>query len=114
MNTVMFMNEILNKLKNLLKWLFRWLKYIIIIIIGLIYSLFRREEMPKIKKISQELKPSKKENIKNSSGIPNESPKSFIKNSPFNPTKEELKEEILKFYYEEKKLKKCELTEVYK
>ena len=105
MNIVMFMKELLNKLKNFFKWLFRWLKYIIIIIIGSIYSLLKKDETPKIKK----LKPIKKENRSNIIEIPNENPNNLTKNSIFKPTKEILKEEILIFYCKEKNIKKYEL-----
>lgn len=109
MNIVMFMKELLNKLKNFFKWLSRWLKYIIIIIIGSIYSLFKKEETPKIEKIKKELKPIKKENRNNIIKLPNENPNSLIQNSIFKPTKEILKEEILIFYCKEKNIKKYEL-----
>lgn len=103
------MKELLNTLKNFFKWLFRWLKYIIIIIIGSIYSLFKKEETPKIEKIKKELKPIKKENRNNIIKLPNENPNSLIQNSIFKPTKEILKEKILIFYCKEKNIKKYEL-----
>ena len=62
---VMPMKEKLSKLKNFFKWLFRWLKYIALIIIGFIYSLFKKEETPKIEKKKQELNIIKKEIIQN-------------------------------------------------
>ena len=103
------MKELLNKLKSFFKWLFRWLKYIMILIIGFIYSLFK-EETPTIKKGKEELKPNKKENINNITEIPHENSNSLIQNSIFKPTKEMLKEEILIFYCQEKNIKKYELT----
>ena len=103
------MKELLNKLKNFFKWLFRWLKYIMILIIGFIYSLFK-EETSTIKKGKEELKPNKKENRNNITEIPHENSNSLIQNSIFKPTKEMLKEEILIFYCQEKNIKKYELT----
>lgn len=103
------MKELLNKLKSFFKWLFRWLKYIMILIIGFIYSLFK-EETSTIKKGKEELKPNKKENRNNITDIPHENSNSLIQNSIFKPTKEMLKEEILIFYCQEKNIKKYELT----
>ena len=103
------MKELLNKLKSFFKWLFRWLKYIMILIIGFIYSLFK-EETSTIKKGKEELKPNKKENRNNITEIPHENSNSLIQNSIFKPTKEMLKEEILIFYCQEKNIKKYELT----
>ena len=109
MNIVIFMKELLNKLKSFFKWLFRWLKYIMILIIGFIYSLFK-EETPTIKKGKEELKPNKKENRNNITDITHENSNSLIQNSIFKPTKEMLKEEILIFYCQKKNIKKYELT----
>ena len=105
----MTMKKGLNKLKDFLKWLFKWLKYIIIIIIDFLSSLFKKEERVKIEKEKQKLNEKKKESIQNISKIIPENPKPLIKNSSFYRTKEELKEEILKFYCEEKNRKIYEL-----
>ena len=80
------MKELLNKLKRFFKWLFRWLKYIMILIIGFIYSLFK-EETPTIKKGKEELKPNKKENKNNITEIPHENSNSLIQNSIFSQPK---------------------------
>ena len=107
---MIFMQELLYKLKNFLKWLFRWLKYIIIIILGFIYSLFQKEKTVKLEKIKQENRPIKKEKPQSIIKTFPETPKPLIKNSIFQLTKEELKKEITEFYCQEKNLKKDKLT----
>ncbi len=105
------MKELLNKLKNFFKWVFRWLKYIIIIILGFIYSLFKKEQDITIKNKKEKIKLNKMEN-NNTIEHPNETPKSLIQSSIFKPTKEILEEEILTFYLKEKNIKKYELTKL--
>ena len=92
------MQELRNKLKNIIMWLFRWLKYILIIIIGFIYSLFKKEENPKIEKKKEETKPHKK---KESQSNTETLPETFLPHTHnlFYLTKENLKEEIIDWTY---------------
>ena len=102
-----------NKIKNFFKWLLRWIIYSLLIFLGFIYSLFKKENNPKIEKLKQEKKieiqKAKKVDQKIQS-TPPINPDSWIKNSIFKPTKENLKEEIIHFYCEEKRIKKYALT----
>ncbi len=103
------MQELRNKLKNIIMWLFRWLKYILIIIIGFIYSLFKKEENPKIEKKKEETKPHKK---KESQSNTETLPETFLPHTHnlFYLTKENLKEEIIDIYCNELRKKRYELT----
>ena len=99
-------------LKKLLKWIFKYFKYLILIFICFIVSLFNKDEKEKMKTKEKEIKRKKEQTLSpkyNSSELP-ETPHTLIQNYLFNPTKEEIKEEILKFYCEEVRIPKYKLA----
>lgn len=110
MNSVIYMQNLLNKIKLFLKWLFKWLKYIIILVIGFIYSLFKKDDISKIAQLKEKTKPNNKAKDKIIFEISSENHQPLIKNSVFHLTVEKLKEEIVECYCNEKRIKKYELT----